>query len=219
MTYFLKTQGQHLCISELPLLFNGFTYFLKTQSQDICISESPLLSFNGFTYKLNICISKLPMFSVAMGSLTSWGHKGSIFVLVNDHCHLMDLVTCWMTQSQYIQIVELTLSCDGFTYILRTQGQYICTGELTFSFEWIYLLSKDTRVSHWYSELLLSFDGFTYHLKTQGMILWLEFSGLELSLNSVTCWRHKQCISISEVPLSFDGIHLLAENKRKAYLY
>ena len=35
-TYFLKAQGQNICISELSLAFDGLgsTYFLKTQGQD-----------------------------------------------------------------------------------------------------------------------------------------------------------------------------------------
>ena len=68
----LKTQGQHICISELPLSSDGFTYSLRTQGQHIWISELPLSS-GGFTYSLKT--------------------QGQHILLVNYHCHLMNSLT------------------------------------------------------------------------------------------------------------------------------
>ena len=68
----LKTQGQHICISELQFSFDGFTYSLRTQGQHIWISELPLSS-GGFTYSLKT--------------------QGQHILLVNYHCHLMNSLT------------------------------------------------------------------------------------------------------------------------------
>ena len=48
-TYSLKTQGQDIWISELSLSIDGFTYCLKTQEQDIWISELPCQLMHSLT--------------------------------------------------------------------------------------------------------------------------------------------------------------------------
>ena len=93
-------RGWHICISELPLIFDGFTYFLKTQEWHMCIRELPL-SFSGFTYHLKT--------------------QGSIFVLVDHHCHLMDLNTCSRCYKGIIFLL-VNYHCyiyDEFTYQLK----------------------------------------------------------------------------------------------------
>ena len=107
-------RGQHIWISELLSLFNGFTYYLKTQKQHIWISDL-LLSFDGFTYFLktqgqHICISTIVIWWI----------------------HIQPEDT---RQGQFICISELSLLFDGFTYKLKTQGQHICFSELPLLFD------------------------------------------------------------------------------------
>ena len=99
----VKTQGQHTCISKLPLSFNGFTYKLH-----ICISEIPSL-FNGFTYHLrtqgSIFVS-VKYHLHLMDSLTVWKHKSSTFILVNCHCYFMNSYTFWSHKGGIFTLVN-----------------------------------------------------------------------------------------------------------------
>ena len=88
--------GWHICISELPLIFDGFTYFLKTQEWHMCIRELPL-SFSGFTYHLKT--------------------QGSIFVLVDHHWFDGFKYLLKMLQRHHIFISELLLLHIWWIYI------------------------------------------------------------------------------------------------------
>ena len=154
ITYFLSTQRS------IFLLVNHCLLFRISWLTNFCWNSIRVIELHNHWWNLDCYYS--------MDSLTYWTHKSSIFGLVNWHCHLMNLLASWRvkTQRQYIWITiviwwihftcflktqrqhnyinELPLSFDGFTYILKTQGQHIIC----------------------ISKLPLSFDGFAYILKT-----------------------------------------------------